>query len=72
MRHSSPFKDERRHSSCGGVEYSRFQEPIPVAVNGVNSTVVGDRDVVGLDPDELSIFFVRLVNTQVSFPLSSL
>ena len=41
-------------------------------VNSVNSTIVGDRDVVGLDPDELSIFLVCLVNTQVSFSLSSL
>ena len=43
-----------------------------MSIDSVNGTVIRDTDMVGLDPDELSVFLVRLVNTQVSLALPSL
>jgi hypothetical protein len=43
-----------------------------MSIDDSNGSVICNRDVIGLDPDELSILLVRFVHTQVSFSLSSL
>ena len=67
-----PFENQMKTDNRGRMVYSRFQEAISMSVDSVDGTVICDRDVIGLDPDQLSIFLVCLVHSLVSLSLSSL
>ncbi len=54
------FKDQTKSESR--IVYSRLQESISVSINGSYGTIICNRDMVWLDPDEFSIFLVSFVD----------
>ncbi len=52
--------------------YARFQKPIPMPINLFNSPIIGNADMIRLDPNQLSIPLMSLVNSEIPVPLACL